>query len=321
MVNPVLKWVGGKGKLMGQILPYIPKRINNYTEPFLGGGSVLLTLLSKGMVGESSGESGAQESESQTINEVPVGWGKEAYIKSVNVTDVNGELINFWKVLKENPGGLREEIESYPRTEEFFLTVRNRDREGKLGDKIQRAARFLFINKMGFNGLWRENSLGFCNVPYGKRTSLGINWENLYEVSELLNRYGIQFHRERFDNPLRRAYSKGVVSNSQGISGDDFVYLDPPYDPVSKTSNFTGYSKGGFSWEDQERIKREMQNLAFVRVKVMLSNSDTPRIRELYNDPSFRVIEINAPRAINCKGDSRGKIKELLIMNYSPEEH
>lgn len=321
MTSPVLKWVGGKGKLMGQILPYVPKKINNYTEPFLGGGSVLLTLLSQGMVGGKSGEKDSENLTKREIsedNEVPVGWGKEAYIKSVNVSDVNGELINFWKVLKENPCGLREEIESYPKTEDFFLTVRNRDREGKLGDNIQRAARFLFINKIGFNGLWRENSLGFCNVPFGKRTSLGINWENFSKVSEILNRYNVTFQQERFDDPLRRAYSKGFISQKNRIDGSDFVYLDPPYDPVSKTSNFTGYSKGGFSWEDQVRISVEMRILSSIGVKVMLSNSDTPRVRELYNDPCFCTVEILAPRSINCKGDSRGKIKELLIMNYSP---
>jgi DNA adenine methylase len=270
--NPFLKWAGGKTQLLEQYKKYLPCRFNKYIEPFLGGGALFFYLYNNDFLNEEN---------------------------RATLIDSNCELINCYQVVKDNVEELITTLSGseYSNDAETYYEIRAQSPT----DKVKRAARIIYLNKTCYNGLYRVNSKGTFNVPYGRYTNPKIcDCDNLREVNKALTNTDIvcdDFRRAEF------------------ITGkDDFVYLDPPYQPLSKTSNFTNYTDKCFTDNEQIRLSRLFVSLDSKRCKVMLSNSDTPTIRFIYS--KYRIETVVAKRAINCKATGRGKINELLILNY-----
>ena len=200
---------------------------------------------------------------------------------NANINDLNKELINLYDVIKSNPNGLIKELKEYQNDEELFYKVRNLDRNKDDFDglsKEMKASRTIFLNKTCYNGLYRVNAKGEFNTPFGKYNNLDFE----------------EFLKEPKEN--------------------DFVYLDPPYDIVSKTASFTAYNKDGFNRDEQRRLKEACDKLTASGVKWMLSNSATPFILDLYKD--YNIDIVYAKRCINSKGDKRGNVEEVIIRNY-----
>ncbi|PLX41688.1 MAG: modification methylase [Deltaproteobacteria bacterium] len=266
---PFVKWAGGKRQLLDELLKRAPESYERYVEPFVGGGALFFALSPKSAI----------------------------------LIDLNAELINLYRVVKEKPRELLEELSRHRNEEEYYYAVRTLDRAAEFAEmsEVERAGRFLYLNKTGYNGLWRVNSRGENNVPFGR------------------------YKNPTIADPDKIKASSAALASSILICGDfsevehaarenDFLYLDPPYHPLSATSGFTGYSSGGFSAEDQIRLREMVLRLTKKGVKVMLSNSDTPFIQKLYN--GFNVDRVSATRTINCKGAKRGHVSEVIIRNY-----
>ena len=222
------------------------------------------------------------------------------------VNDANEELINVYNVIKNQLDRLLAELRKYENTPEFYYSIRDLDRNPskyiKLSE-VKRAARILYLNKTCFNGLYRVNGSGEFNVPFGKYKNPNIvNEEGLTAVHDYLNTADIQMYSTDFAHCLHN------------LPNDTFVYLDPPYDPVSTTSNFTGYAKGGFDRDEQERLCLVCNNLDKQGIRFMLSNSATPFIKELYSN--FNITVVKAKRAVNSVGSKRGEVDEVIIRNY-----
>ncbi len=223
------------------------------------------------------------------------------------VNDINEELINCYTQIKDNPEKVIHELETQCiNTEERYYQIRNWDQSNFWPNYFQpweRAARFIYINKNGFNGLWRVNKQNKCNVPYGKHLGeYKPNIETITNVSNYLKNNNIEFLNVDFEQAIKNAHRL------------DFIYFDSPYFPISETSNFTNYTKNGFTKDDQTRLRNCFKKLSERGCYCLLSNSDTEFIRELYKE--FNIIEVQAKRNINSKSDKRGKIGELLIKNY-----
>lgn len=272
-LKPVLKWAGGKTQLLGQLTSLMPsEEITAYCEPFLGGGAMLLYI--------------------------------QPGIAYVN--DINSGLMNVYNVIKYFPEALISELSGYENTSEFYYKIRGLDRDAErfsVLSAVKQAARFIYLNKTCFNGLYRENSMGQFNVSYGKYKNPDyINADGIRAMSQYFNVANIYFTSVDFSV---------VLSN---LPSGAFVYLDPPYDPVSETANFTGYTRYGFTKEDHIRLRKCCDDLTARGIKFMLSNSDTEFIRQLYSE--YDIIEVSARRAINCNGNGRGAVTELVIRNY-----
>ncbi len=271
LVTPVLKWVGGKRQLMSEIKKYIPK-FTTYYEPFVGGGAVLFELQPKKAV----------------------------------INDVNEELINLYNVIKFNVEELIQDLKIHKNESGYFYNIRELDRDVETYSTltpVQRASRVHYLNKTCYNGLFRVNSAGQFNTPFGNYKNPNITNEiTLRAVSNYFNEANITFLNVDFEEALR------------GIRKGSFVYFDPPYDPISDSSNFTGYAKGGFDRNEQIRLKKLCDKLDKQGVKFLLSNSATPFIKELYKE--YKIEIIKAKRAINSQADKRGEIDEVLIRNY-----
>lgn len=268
---PFLKWAGGKRQLLSEIKKHIPDNINTYYEPFVGAGAVFLDL----------------QPQTAVIN------------------DINSELINCYKVIRDNPEKLILELSKFVNSEEEFYKIRNWDKEKNYEKRsdIEKAARTIYLNKTCFNGLYRVNSKGYFNTPYGKyKNPSFIQEENIYNLSKYFKSAKIQFLNKDFENVLKEA-KKG-----------DFVYLDPPYYPINKTSSFTGYSQNGFSEKEQIRLKSVLDILNSKGVFFLLSNSCCDFIKNLYKN--YEIIEIFAKRNINSVGNKRDGVKEVLIKNF-----
>lgn len=275
LVAPVVKWVGGKRQLLDAITPLLPKRITTYCEPFLGGGAVLLSI-----------------QPSKAI-----------------VNDLNVDLITVYDVIRDDVEALIESLKKHENTSEYFYTIRDMDRDKtsyQALSKVEKASRLIYLNKTCFNGLFRVNSSGEFNSPFGHYKNPNIvNEPVLRAVSKYFNASNIAFYSEDFAQTLSRVGKGG------------FVYLDPPYDPVSDTASFTGYNKGGFDSNEQIRLKRCCDDLTRRGVKFLLSNSATEFIKELYRE--YDVTIVKAKRAINADASKRGAIEEVLIRNYGAE--
>lgn len=261
-----------------QIINEIVKYVPKYStyyEPFMGGGAVLFELQPK--------------------------------IAAVN--DINSELISLYEVIKNNVDELIECLREHEckNEETYFYKIREQDREKehyKLLTPIQRASRLIYLNKTCYNGLFRVNKAGQFNTPFGNYKNPNIvNEYTLKAVSSYFNKAQITFTCKDFDEVLKGA-RKGA-----------FVYLDPPYDPVSDTASFTGYDKGGFDQSEQIRLKNTCDKLDEKGIKFLLSNSATDFIKSLYKD-KYIIKTIQAKRAINSKSDKRGEIDEVLVMNF-----
>lgn len=268
--KPFIKWVGGKRQLLPVILERIPKDINTYYEPFIGGGALMYNIKSK---------------------------AKKA-------SDINEELINTYNTIKNNYKGLAIELAKHNNDEESFYKVRNWDKEEDYKTKyseVERAARFIFLNKTAFNGMYRENSKGYYNVPFGRMVNPTILDEsNLKLCNDFFQ--DIEFNTYSFHQILEEA-----------VPGD-FIYLDPPYVPLSATSSFTSYSKDNFTLQMHLDLKEFCDKLTEKGINFMLSNSSAQFVVDLYKD--YTVELIDARRSINSKGDSRGNVKEVLVRNY-----
>lgn len=264
--RPLLKWVGGKRQVLSAILPRVPKRIKTYHEPFVGGGALYFHLRAQGR------------------------------ITRAILADTNERLIRTYRGVQHRPEDVIRELGAYVYEREAYYAARANEPVG--GSDAEIAAWFLYINRAGFNGLWRVNRHGRCNVPFGSYTNPKIcDPDRIREVSAALQ--GAELLVEDFGRVDTRA-TKG-----------DFVYVDSPYVPLSATSSFTGYTAGGFGDAEQVRLRDLMRTLRDRGVKVLASNSSAPRVRELY--AGFRLEEVSARRAVNCQAEHRGMVRELLI--------
>lgn len=271
LVKPFVKWAGGKRQLMPQIEAFFPQEFATYYEPFVGGGAVLFHLQPEHCV----------------------------------VNDVNGEIINVYRAVKNDVKKLIQTLKTYKNESEYYYKVRGLDRipaYAKMTD-TERAARVIYLNKTCFNGLFRVNRQGQFNVPFGKYKKPNIvNEETLLAVSEFLQQSDCQL--------LSTDFAKAIAKAGQ----NDFVYFDPPYDPISSSSSFTGYTLNGFDRAQQERLKETCDKLNKKGAKFLLSNSATDFIKALYQDYTIEIVR--AGRNINSVGSKRGKIDEVLIRNY-----
>jgi DNA adenine methylase len=272
-VAPFLKWVGGKRQLMSTILQHLPDKMEDlqYIEPFIGGGAVLFHLQPKRVI----------------------------------INDFNAELVNVYKVVRDDVEALIAHLKNHKNEVEYFYKIRELDRNPGLENlsDVERASRILFLNKTCFNGLYRVNKAGYFNVPFGRyKTPNFINESTLRADSQYLNQANIEILNLDFAEVLEKTDDKS------------FVYLDPPYQPVSKSSNFTGYVQGG--WDETEQIRlRECCDLLHAKgVKFLLSNSSAKFITDQYRNYNIKLVKAN--RAINSVGSQRGEVDEVLIWNY-----
>jgi DNA adenine methylase len=268
--RPFLKWAGGKTQLLPQLARFYPRKdvVDRYLEPFLGSGAVFFHF--KAVVQP----------------------------RRALLWDNNRELIETFQAVQSDVGRVINLLRKHQKQhgKEFFLAMR-----GKMPSSLAgKAARLIYLNKTCFNGLYRVNSRGLFNVPFGRHTNPGIfNEEWLRRASRELTNAKIEARDFRL---IELHAKKG-----------DFVYFDPPYHPRSSTSYFTAYTRESFGEADQRELAEVYRALDKKGCLLMLSNSDTPLIRELYRN--FAIHEVVARRAINSRADRRGPIRELLVIN------
>lgn len=268
-IYPIVKWVGGKRQLMFELIKNMPKSYNRYFEPFVGGGALFFEL-----------------------------QPENAYI-----SDMNEELINLYSVVRDNVYELIEDLGKHEVSKEYFLEIRNIDRTEQYAklSSIERASRFIYLNRTCFNGMYRVNSKGEFNVPFGHyKNPRIIDENNLLNCSKLLNK-----------TEIKCADFSEILTK---VQKDDFVYFDPPYVPLNETSSFTSYTKDGFDIDMQFKLRDVCDELDSMGVKFMLSNSDTKLVNELY--ANYEIKKVFASRQISANADGRGKITEVLVRNY-----
>ncbi|HAK47339.1 MAG TPA: modification methylase [Spirochaeta sp.] len=276
LLSPIVKWVGGKRQLLSEIGSNFPNDISNgscpYYEPFVGGGAVLFNLKPHNAV----------------------------------INDRNEELVNVYRIIRDEPEALINELGRHRNESDYFYDIRTMDRDDAVYsglNNIERASRIIFLNKTCYNGLYRVNKSGQFNAPFGRyRNPNIVNEHKIRAISDYFNTADVKILNTDFETAL------------DGISPGAFVYFDPPYDPVSKSANFTAYASNGFCRDDQIRLKKCCDRLNKSGVKFLLSNSATDFIRDLYSD--YHVTIIKANRAVNSKADKRGAVEEVLVRNY-----
>lgn len=260
--RPFLKWAGGKSQLLGRLRAHVPPSYGRYFEPFLGGGALFFALRpARGVL-----------------------------------SDVNREIIDCYTAVRDDVSGLVAALRNHRYDSKHYYAVRDADPAAL--PLVERAARTIFLNKTGFNGLYRVNRSGKFNVPFGRYAKPAIcDEENLRACSAALA--NVELLAADFERAGARA------------AAGDFVYFDPPYVPLSRTAAFTAYAPGGFDLDAQARLASFFGTLAERGVAVLLSNSDVPAIRKLYARYAMQSIE--ATRVINCKATRRGPVRELLV--------
>ncbi|MCK4731578.1 MAG: Dam family site-specific DNA-(adenine-N6)-methyltransferase [Methanophagales archaeon] len=262
-VKPFLKWAGGKTKLIYHLLDFVPENFNNYFEPFLGGGSLYFALKPK-----------------------------KAYL-----SDINEELINTYAQVKNNVETLMFHLRGMKYNKNFYYKIRSKD----IKDEIHKAAKFIYLNKTCWNGLYRVNSKGEFNVPFGKFKNPRIyDEENLNNISKLLK------HAE-----IRVADFQDIVAMA---SRDDFIYFDPPFVTSANNNRFIKYSSRIFSIEDQFRLKEVMEELSNKGCKIVVSNADHWIIKEYFKD--FNINRVERKSLIAADKRKRRTITELIITNF-----
>lgn len=276
LLKPFVKWAGGKRQLKNDIINSSPKNFNNYFEPFIGGGAIFFELL-----------------ESNSV-----------------INDYNNELINTYEVIRDDIDSLIKLLKEHKKnnSKEYYLKIRELDRRDDFSkqNKVIKAARFIYMNKTGFNGLYRVNSKNQFNVPYGRYKNPNIvNEQSLREISKFLTNENIKILNGDFEDAVINAKK------------NDFIYFDPPYAPLTdEGNNFVSYTDKGFNYEEQVRLRDLFTELDKKGCYVMLSNSSTPLIHDLYKDYKENIQIVGAKRSINSKGSGRGKVDEVLITNY-----
>ncbi|HJM13926.1 MAG TPA: DNA adenine methylase [Candidatus Nitrosopelagicus sp.] len=274
--KPFVKWAGGKRQLLAELEKNFPKQFGTYFEPFLGGGAVLFDLLAK-----------------------------KPNLKC-SVSDLNSDLVLAYVTIRDKLGRLIESLENHSKnyhkdSTDYYYEVRKQEPK----TQIEKVSRLLFLNKTCFNGLYRVNSKGKFNVPLGRYTNPNIvNRENLTTASKFLQSEKIKISCRDFESILKDA-KKG-----------DFVYFDPPYQPVSDTANFTSYTHRDFTEDDLQRLADLANQLNSKGVHVLLSNSNTKIVKKMFSSKKWKVKEIAVNRAINSNSQKRTGHKEVLIKNY-----
>ena len=272
--QPFLKWAGGKAQLLRQFEPFLPRSIKSYREPFLGGGAVFFHLKHR----------------------FPA-------MRAV-LRDNNSELINCYQVVRDQIDPLIARLDDHLSRfradgERYYYLVRSRH---ELTEPVERAARMIFLNKTCYNGLWRVNSRGRFNVPIGSYRPEKVS---LYDPAALR-----AAHRALAGADLAvRDFRQTLASAAPG----EFVYIDPPYFPVSATANFTSYTKEDFGKAEQEELAALFADAARRGARLMLSNSDVPLVRHLYAE--FELETVRARRAVNCDGAKRGAVNEIIVLS------
>ena len=277
ILQPILKWAGGKRQLLPQLETFFPNTFTKYYEPFVGGGAVLFHLQPKKAV----------------------------------INDSNKDLIEMYQCIKDHLDELIEKLKYYEtkNDSESFYKIRGIDRteEYKKWTPVERAARLIYLNRTCYNGLFRMNSAGQFNSPYGSYKNPCIcNEPVLRAMSKYFNENEIEFRAGDFEDAC-----KDAPKNS-------FIYLDPPYDQYDEQLNFVGYTKDGFTRDDQKRLKKMCDELIERGCYVIISNSKTPWILDLYNDNTkyvtYTINTVSARRNINKKKKKRGEVEEVLIV-------
>lgn len=263
-LKPVLKWAGGKSQLLSQLRALFPERCERLLEPFVGGGAVFLAA--------------------------------HASLRT-KINDANPEIANLYQSIRDRPTELMAALDALAArySEHHYYDVRS----AEPADPVERAARTLYLNKTGFNGLYRQNARGTFNVPFGKRVECPRLYgrENLLRISQRLA--SVEIANVDFETLLDEA--------GEG----DFVYCDPPYEPLSATSSFNAYKAGGFSRSEQVRLKEACERAVARGAKVAVSNSAAEFIQRLYAEHT--VHSVSARRSINSNASGRGEIREILV--------
>ena len=274
--KPFVKWAGGKRQLLAELEKSFPKQFGTYFEPFLGGGALLFDLLAK-----------------------------KPNLKC-SVSDLNSDLVLAYVTIRDKLGRLIESLENHSKNYHkdstgYYYEIRKQEPKSQ----IEKVSRLLFLNKTCFNGLYRVNSKGKFNVPLGRYTNPNIvNRENLTTVSKFLQSDKIKISCRDFESILNDA-KKG-----------DFVYFDPPYQPVSDTANFTSYTHRDFTEDDLQRLADLANQLNSKGLHVLLSNSNTKIVKKIFSSKKWKIKEIVVNRAINSNSQKRTGHKEVLIKNY-----
>ena len=276
--HPFVKWAGGKSRLLVHLDKQLPEKFSNYFEPFLGGGALFFYLNL-------------------------IRCNNQNFISYLS--DINKELINAYEIIKEKPNSLihvlmKYENQYYKNPKKFYYELRGRCTK----DKIEMAARFITLNKTCYNGLYRVNKKGIFNVPFGKYKKPKICDErNIINVSNLLKRTKTIVQAGDYEKILL-----------QNVKENDFIYLDPPYNPIDETANFTEYTNTGFDNLEQKRLANLFNDLDQRGCKIILSNSYTNLVRELYK--KFKIFKVDVLRSINSKPNRRTGYNELIIRNF-----
>ncbi|MFX1340310.1 MAG: DNA adenine methylase [Promethearchaeota archaeon] len=267
--HPFVKWAGGKRQLISQMIKYLPKNYNMYIEPFVGGGALFFYILPEKAI----------------------------------LIDINSELVNCYKVIKNNVKELIQLLKNHKNEKNYYYQIRALDRTPKSYNKlsdVEKASRTIYLNRCCYNGLYRVNSKGQFNVPFGRyKNPRFCDEENLEAISSVLKNVNIL--EGTFELCLNFAEK------------DDFIYFDPPYVPISDSANFTSYTKDNFGKDDQIKLYNTFKILDEHGCKILLSNSYSNFILDLYKD--YKVVLLNAKRAINSDSTKRGTIKEVLVLN------
>jgi DNA adenine methylase len=300
-VRPILKWAGGKRQLLPQLRRFYPAEFTRYIEPFVGSGAVFLDLHNAHLLDG----------------------------RRVCLSDINADVIGCYRMVRdavEDVIGRLSDLEAGHRArgDAHFYEVRNERFNVQRAQRRQPeddytpelAAMLIYLNRTGYNGLFRVNSLGAFNVPAGRHPSSPriCDADNLRRLNRALRRHGVAIDVRRFDDALTDA------------GAGDFVYLDPPYAPVSRTAQFTSYTTGGFGHEEQARLQQVVIRIARHGAQVLLSNSVAPEIRRLYAESvdvrraGLTTRTVAARRAINSRAERRGAVLEYLISNVRPAQ-
>jgi DNA adenine methylase len=260
---PFLKWAGGKRRLVPALLQGVPAQFGAYFEPFVGGGALFFAL------------------------RPPRAW----------LSDANHRLVRAYRGVRDDVDGVVARLHTYPHDRKFFLSLREQEIDSRTDADVE--AWMIYLNRTGFNGLYRVNKQDRFNVPFGRYTNPTICDEPMLRADAQALRHS-ELHVADFAAVLERA------------AAGDFVYFDPPYVPLSMTSSFCSYTQDGFGLADHRRLRDVALALKRRGVAVMVSNSSQPLVVELYAE-GFEIREALAARFINSKGDKRGPVKELII--------
>jgi DNA adenine methylase len=279
--RPFVKWAGGKGYLLPELMQHLPARFGRYHEPFVGAGALFFELSSQGRLREGA-----------------------------VLSDLNAELISCYRVVRDEVEALIEALrahEAYKFDREYFYAVRGWDREPGFAERgpVALAARTIFLNRTCFNGLYRVNRKGYFNVSYGRYANPRVCDPELLRAAARALR-DVELRHEDFAAVAARA-----------LPGD-LIYFDPPYVPLSTTSSFTSYTSLPFNDDTQLRLARLFAELAERGCSLLLSNSATALTRSLYAPFAASTRSVLAPRRINCVGQRRGNIEELIVAHLAP---